>query len=207
MTMTDPLHPVPLIVQLSRYNEFIDFQKVRQAGIQEAILCAGYGRMADPYFAYNWREFRAIGVKVSGFWEYSPYEFDDIQARSCMAQLYAVRYDPGESAFWTAVEIPGTLVQADYSEACRLFTMAVRQTAAPNIGIYTSKSKWDQLMGTHGGWGGLYPLYVAHYNQVVTQPAVPGPWVKRGWDYWQYVELNSNIPGIKGKITLHRVRP
>ena len=49
--------------------------------------------------------------------------------------------------------------------------------------IYTSKSKWEQLVG-NVSWAADYDLWVAHYSTALTAPLLPNGWVK--WAVWQY---------------------
>jgi GH25 family lysozyme M1 (1,4-beta-N-acetylmuramidase) len=204
--MATPIQVVPIILELSRYNEFIDHQKAVDGGLVEAILCAGVGRMADPYFAYNWTRFKRRGCKVSAYWQFYPDIDKHIQERCARAVLGGVDYDPDESRLWVAIETVGKLNQSDYSTEACIFVRSLENAAAPNVGIYTSREKWRTLIGGHGPWGSQYPLYVAHYNLIVKEPDLPDPWKTRGWDYWQYQEVNSSVPGIRGKVTFNRVR-
>lgn len=48
--------------------------------------------------------------------------------------------------------------------------------------IYTSKFKWERIVGWGATWAKECPLWVAHYD--VEEPAVPGPWTD--WEFWQY---------------------
>jgi GH25 family lysozyme M1 (1,4-beta-N-acetylmuramidase) len=203
--MPEPLKPVPIILELSRYNEFIVHREAVDAGLVEAILCAGVGRMADPYFVYNWTRFRKLGCKVSAYWEFSPYVDSCVQERCARAVLGGVDYDPETSRCWVAIEIAGVLDQIAYSSEALIFTRSLQAAAAPNVGIYTSREKWRELIGAHGAWGSKFDLYVAHYNLYVQEPDLPDPWKTKGWSYWQYQEVVSSVPGIHGEVTFNRI--
>ena len=58
--------------------------------------------------------------------------------------------------------------------------------------IYTSKSKWEQLVGTVT-WASAYDLWVAHYTTVPV-PLIPGDWAGKGYKFWQYTstQLDQN---------------
>jgi len=203
--MAEPLKPVPIILELSRYNEFIVHREAVDAGLVEAILCAGVGRMADPYFVYNWTRFQRLGCKVSAYWQFYPDIDSRVQERCARAVLGGVDYDPAKSRAWVAVETPGKLDTRAYSECLYVFVHSLRNAAAPNVGIYTSKSKWEALIGQYGTWASGFDLWVAHYNLYVAEPDLPAPWKAGGWSYWQYQEVVSSVPGIPGEVTFNRV--
>lgn len=201
------IRPVPMILELSRYNEMIDHRKAVAAGVQEVMLCAGIGQLGDPYFVFNWQEFEELGAKVGAYWEFSPLVDWDVAVRCFLAQLYAVKYNPDKHTCWVAVETLSSRSAQGYAEDVRLFALSIHNAQAPNVGIYTSKEKWDHTVATFGDWGGSYPLWVAYYNTIVATPQIPSAWSKRGWEYWQYQEVVSSVPGIKGEITFNRKQP
>jgi GH25 family lysozyme M1 (1,4-beta-N-acetylmuramidase) len=203
-TDTPAVRPVPMILELSRYNEMIDHRKAVASGVQEALLCAGIGQMADPYFVFNWQEFGALGAKVGAYWEFSPLVDWDVAVRCFLAQLYAVKYDPDKNTCWVGAEIESTRSAAGYSEDMRLFTLSIHNAQAPNVGIYTRKEWWERVFGHFGDWGKNYPLWCAFYNTIVATPQFPSAWANRGWEYWQYLKMVSTVPGIKGEITFNR---
>lgn len=58
-------------IDVSKWQGAIDWQKVKAAGVQFAMLRAGYGRYAaqkDPYFETNYKNAKAAGVKVGAYW-------------------------------------------------------------------------------------------------------------------------------------------
>lgn len=50
--------------------------------------------------------------------------------------------------------------------------------------IYTSKSKWDLLVG-FTGWESAYDLWAAHYTTAPV-PLIPTGWSGKGWTLWQH---------------------
>lgn len=58
-------------IDVSVHNGKIDWQKVRAAGIDFAILRAGYGRLAsqkDERFEENYAGAKAAGIPVGAYW-------------------------------------------------------------------------------------------------------------------------------------------
>jgi GH25 family lysozyme M1 (1,4-beta-N-acetylmuramidase) len=58
--------------------------------------------------------------------------------------------------------------------------------------IYTSKSMWEQLIGSVP-WAADYDLWVAHYT-TGPAPLLPTDWAGQGWKVWQYTsfQLDQN---------------
>lgn len=56
-------------IDVSKHNGTIDWKKVKAAGIDFAIIRAGYGyTYTDPYFKYNIENALANGIKVGVYW-------------------------------------------------------------------------------------------------------------------------------------------
>jgi GH25 family lysozyme M1 (1,4-beta-N-acetylmuramidase) len=58
-------------IDISSFQEGIDFQKVKQSGIQAAIIRAGYGRevsQKDTQFENHYKGARAAGLKIGAYW-------------------------------------------------------------------------------------------------------------------------------------------
>jgi GH25 family lysozyme M1 (1,4-beta-N-acetylmuramidase) len=64
-------------------------------------------------------------------------------------------------------------------------------------GIYTSKSKWNEIMGDSTAHGHR-PLHVANYD--VTKPLMPTGW--DDWAIWQYTD-EGKIAGIEAFVDLN----
>ena len=58
-------------IDVSAWQGKIDFQKVKQSGIDFVIIRAGYGKVAsqkDPYFETNYKNAKAAGLQVGAYW-------------------------------------------------------------------------------------------------------------------------------------------
>ena len=64
--------------------------------------------------------------------------------------------------------------------------------------IYTSKSKWEELVGSMAG-AASYPLWVAHYANVPT-PLIPSDWVGTGYKVWQYTSSPLDQNKFNGEL-------
>ena len=58
-------------IDVSRHNGAINWQRVKEAGIQFALLRAGFGNLAsqkDTTFEENYAEAKAVGIPVGAYW-------------------------------------------------------------------------------------------------------------------------------------------
>ena len=56
-------------IDVSKHQKTVDWEKVKAAGIQFAIIRAGFGRNnIDPYFKRNITECARLGIPVGIFW-------------------------------------------------------------------------------------------------------------------------------------------
>ena len=68
-------------IDVSEWQDTIDWRKVAKDGVQFAVIHAGYGRelsQKDKYFERNYAGARAAGIKVGAFW----YSYADSVARA-----------------------------------------------------------------------------------------------------------------------------
>ena len=58
--------------------------------------------------------------------------------------------------------------------------------------VYTSKSMWEELVGSGVTWAREYDLWVAHYSTAATAPILPSGWTE--WKVWQHTStpLDTN---------------
>ena len=97
-------------IDVSIWQGKIDWAKVKKAGVQFAVLRAGYGdtlsypAQIDPTFEYNYSECKKLGIPVGAYWySYATTEAMARQeAKSCIAALkgkqfeYPILYDVEE---------------------------------------------------------------------------------------------------------------
>ena len=58
-------------IDVSKYQKEIDWSKVRNDGVEFALIRAGYGRetsQKDPYFEQNYAGAKAAGLRVGAYW-------------------------------------------------------------------------------------------------------------------------------------------
>jgi GH25 family lysozyme M1 (1,4-beta-N-acetylmuramidase) len=58
-------------IDVSQYQQNIDFKKVKASGVDFVIIRAGFGKYAnqkDPYFERHYKAAKAAGLKVGAYW-------------------------------------------------------------------------------------------------------------------------------------------
>ncbi|MEJ7729581.1 MAG: GH25 family lysozyme [Polyangiaceae bacterium] len=162
-------------IDVSYYQENVDWEAVGAAGMEFAIARSSYGEgFVDPRFDKNWKGIRAAGL-VRGAYQFFLADQDPIaQAELLLEQLAgAGGLEPGDLP--PALDIEETRGVGDAKIVARMHAWLEHVEAA--IGrppmIYSSPGFWN-VLGNPAGFEG-YPLWVAHWG--VQCPKVPsGSW-------------------------------
>ena len=165
-------------IDVSKWQGEIDWQRVKNAGVQFALLRAGYGdSLSYPYqidetFEYNYAECKRVGMPVGAYW-YSYATTEEMarqEARSCIAALkgklfeYPIYYDVEEMRIFQTGRTNeiikafcGEMEKAGYwvgiyiyrAAAQQYLTERTRTRYAMAIAEYGSKLNYD---GPYGIW-------------------------------------------------------
>ena len=173
------------IIDISFYQapSAIDYDLLAE-NVSGVILRACYGIWKDTAFDRHYAEFTARGVPV-GAYHYI------IGSQSMQAQADAFNVAVGlkdmRLGCWIDVE--------DTRPDTRLYRQNVLEYAErqPDMGIYTSKSKWQSIMG--GTYLTDRKLWVAAYGY--TKPPMPTGWTS--WWLWQHTS-SGRLPGYAGNL-------
>ncbi|MGH2923833.1 MAG: glycoside hydrolase family 25 protein [Solirubrobacterales bacterium] len=212
-------------IDVSRFQETIDWAQVRGAGIGFAFVQASRGSGADcavvpescgadPYWAYNYATAKANGVRVG------PYHraFVGDSGGAGVAADAAAEAE----VFIAAVRATGGLVRGDVRPALdvetpfagltpkqlakwvRVWVKRVRRALGARPVIYTNATSWRATGDTREFARSRHPLWVANWN--VRRPAIPARnWAGKGWAVWQWTSSGS-VPGISGRVDMNRLR-
>ena len=178
-------------IDVSKWQGKIDWQKVKAAGVQFAILRAGYGNtisypsQKDITFEYNYAQCKKYGIPVGAYW-YSyatTVEAAKQEARSCIATLkgkcfeYPILYDVEEKQIF-ATGKTNEIGQAFF---------AILEAANYYTGWYTFRSAVDNYLNERSRT--RYTLAIAEYNDRLNYNG--------NYDIWQY----SNTGRVNGIAT------
>lgn len=182
-------------IDVSKWQGRIDWQRVKAAGVQFAILRAGYGdtisypSQKDETFEYNYSECKRLGIPVGAYW-YSyatTVEAAKQEARSCIATLkgkcfeYPVYYDVEETRIFNTGKT-NEIGQAFFEilEAANYYT-----------GWYTFRSAADNYLNERSRT--RYTMALAEYNDRLNYNG--------SYDIWQY-SSTGRVNGISTNVDI-----
>ena len=181
-------------IDVSVHNGNIDWNRVKKAGIQFAILRAGYGKLAsqkDKQFENNYAGAKNAGIPVGAYW-YS-YATTPEEARQeagvCISVLKNKQF---EFPIYFDQEEKKTLDtgKANCSAMVRAFCEVLEKNGYW-VGLYTSRS----VLNTHieDDIKTRYALWVAEWGSKLNYSGAVG--------IWQYSDKGS-VDGITGNVDL-----
>lgn len=196
ITTTSPLVPFYNGIDVSQYQGNIDWQAVKDSGVDFAIIRAGYGKefnQVDPHFYANIEGAQAVGIDVGIYW-YS-YADDSETAKREAEVCY-------ETIKNYSLEYP---IYFDIEES-KHASMSIAQTSVivdtfcsemENRGYYVGVYSYANFLQTHIYRSVLekYDVWVAQYSENLT--AYNGH-----YGIWQY-SSQGNVSGIGGNVDMN----
>lgn len=184
-------------IDVSTHNKSIDWNAVKNSGIQFAMIRDGYGgdpdswdSQEDAYFESNYSGATAAGIKV-GVYHYSyatSVSMASDEAGECLHILnnrhldYPVAYDVEDpSQYGLSSDTLGQIVQT--------FCEKIKQ-AGYNVVVYSSKSFLQDHLNSH--LLDPYDIWVAQWGSSTDFSS---------YTMWQYSSAGS-VPGISGRCDM-----
>ena len=190
-------------IDVSKFNKEIDWESVKAAGIDFAIIrCAYRGGSSgylvmDPYWERNYEGARAAGIKVGTyFFTQAVTEEEAVEEASLTCALIAsagVDYP----VFVDSEAMGGRADFLDTGERTRILSAFVEtvRSAGYESGVYANKNWFTHRIDTDALPSGTC-IWLAQYG-------VEKPSYKGNYDIWQYSSKGS-VPGIAGNVDLDR---
>jgi len=179
-------------IDVSYYQDVIDWRRVRRAGIRFAYIRLSDGaNLRDPRFTTNWAEAKRSGL-VRGAYQF--FRAEQSAVAQADAMIAAMRSDRGDLPPALDIEVDGGLDPTVVAARAVIWIDRVRDQLGVEPLVYTGSDLWRA-----GGAAPLanQPLWIAHYTQGC--PALPAPWT--GWKFWQHTDRGA-VPGIEGPVDL-----
>ncbi len=189
-------------IDVSKWNKEIDWKKVKEAGVDYAIIRCGYrgastgSLVEDPYFATNIQKATEAGVKVGlYFFTQATNEVEAVEEASMVIMLcneYRLTYP-----IFIDTEGAGGNGRADALDketrtaVCEAFCETI-EDAGYTGGVYASKN-WF-LKKVDAGRLDKYVIWLAEYKST---PSYEGD-----FHIWQYTSSGS-VNGINGRVDLN----
>lgn len=192
------------IMDVSRWQKRIDWDKVKASGLVSGVMLRALGNSAkdapskpyiDPYFARNYRECQRLGISC-GVYYYSK-AVSTAEADAELALLRKVL--TGKTVqLPVAVDIEDTYVQAPLGKQTLTDIAAHALASIEQMGFYAMLYTGLYFGQTNLYMGGAtlkkYDVWLAAYRSKKPEP---------GWPFglWQYTS-KGKIPGVSGGVDL-----
>ncbi len=181
-------------IDVSVHNGSIDWQKVKNAGIQFAILRAGYGRelsQKDAKFEENYRNAKVAGIPVGAYW-YSYAMTEDEARLEADVFLSVIKGKQFEMPVYFDLEEKKQfdLGKEKVSAIMRAFLEKVEK-AGYFVGLYGSAS--SLTTHTADDIKSRYTIWLAHWTDKTNYSGAYG--------IWQY-SPGGTVDGISGNVDL-----
>ena len=178
------------VIDVSYHNGVIDWEKVKAAGVEGAILRCGYGMdqtdQDDKQFKRNADECTRLGIPFGVYL----YSYADTDAKARSEAQHALRlvdgYQPSYPIYYD-LEESGT--ESGVAERMKIFAEII-EGAGYWCGVYCNKSWWDNYLSSLGD---RYTKWIARYNNVLGMDGV---------DMWQYTS-DGSVNGISGRVDMN----
>lgn len=181
-------------IDVSYYQDTIDWKQVRRAGVRFAFIRVSDGTtVPDSLFAQNWGAARRAGVLRGAYQYFRPDQSATAQADLVIA---AVKRDRGELPPVIDVETDGGKRPAELAAGIRAWVERVRTELRVEPIVYTGPDFWRERVG--GADLTSQPLWLAHYTP--SCPTIPSPWMR--WTFWQHTDRGA-VPGIDKPVDLN----
>lgn len=183
-------------IDVSKWQRNIDFQKIKNDGIDFVIIRIGYGKyesQKDLYFEKNYEEARKVGLPV-GVYHYSyatSIEDAKLEAACVLCWLNKRKLDL-PVYFDIEDKCQSKLSKKLLTDICKAFCNRI-EASGYWAGIYANKY-WSNNLINGAELGKRYTYWVAQYNNKCTYD---GP-----YDMWQY-SSSGKVNGINGNVDMN----
>ena len=182
-------------IDVSKHQGKIDWEKVKAAGIEFAIIRCGYGgnykKQDDPQFARNVAECKRLGIPF-GVYLYSyadTVEKAKAEAAHCKRLIEGLEFDFPVFYDLEDDETTGKCSNATILKIAKAFVDGMKPKTT---GIYANKY-WRENKLTDK-WYDTVPFWLAHYATKTTY--------KGHYDIWQYSD-KGKVDGIEGNCDMN----
>lgn len=189
-------------IDVSKWNKEIDWDKVKSAGVEFAIIRAGYrgsvtgSLIEDPYFAANMKGAAASGIPVGVyFFTQAVNEVEAVEEASAVLKL--IREYRIEYPIFIDTEGAGGSGRADGLDpetrtlVCEAFCRTI-ENAGYNAGVYASRNWYNNNLYTDRLEN--YCIWLAEYRGT--------PLYQGYYQMWQYTSKGA-IDGIEGNVDMN----
>lgn len=181
------------VIDLSKFQTGVNFQKVKAAGVDGVIVKAteGTGSVSPAWTTMQYPgKAKAVGLPVGSYHFALPTSNPTAEAQHYVSVTGTP--ESGSLGGWYDIEGAGWTASRGRAAAAA-FTAEYHRLTGLWPGIYCSASFWTSVLGSGAGLNAAVKarLWVAHYGVAAGHPAVAG------WKLHQYTSTGT-IPGVGG---------
>lgn len=187
-----------IMIDVSKWQEDIDWKKVKESGIDYAMMRLGTQKgidkesVLDSYFEKNIKEARENGVKVGVYYYSYANDIEDAkkQAEWVVEQLKDYELDLPVAFDWECFRYLNDFEMSlhDFNEMGTTFLKIIEKNGYKAMN-YGSKNYLEKIWNIEG-----YDTWLAHYTDKTTY--------SKNYIMWQFTDKGL-VPGIKGAVDLN----
>jgi GH25 family lysozyme M1 (1,4-beta-N-acetylmuramidase) len=185
-----------MIIDVSKHNGEIDWKKAKEAGVEAAIIRAGYGRVMtqkDPCFEANYKCAKENGVKVGVYWySYATTPVD--AAKEAAICLKVIKNKQFEYPVFFDIEENRHLVLS--KDECSEIVSAFCECLEKN-GYFAGVYSFDSFFQSN-----LDAEIPKRFAAWVANVSAKEPKYCKPYGMWQYSWIGK-VDGIKGDVDLN----
>ena len=176
-------------IDVSNWQGSIDFEAVRQSGIEVVYIKASEGHWADPNFETNYERAKEAELRVGVYHYVTATTVEEARSEAAffVSQLEGKTID---CRLAMDFESFGSLTREEINEIGLVFLQTVESLSGKEAVVYSDASNAQTLWNAEIA---RYPLWVAEYG--VSEPQDNGRW--HNWVGFQYSD-SGRVSGIEG---------
>ena len=182
-------------IDVSEYQESVDFAAARAAGIQVVYIRAGAGDdYTDPYFAANIAGARAAGLRYGCYWYVTARTAAEARRQAERFASLLAGTDCGCRPAMDYEAFDGLAKTQINAVAAAFLAELERETGETPLlysDAWAADAVWDPALGA-------YPLWAANWD--ASEPEI-GSGIWSGWAGFQYSDAGS-VDGVSGRVDL-----
>ncbi len=179
-------------IDVSIYQGDIDFEKVKQSGIEVVYIKSSEGsNFIDPLFERNYEKAKRSNLKV-GFYHYVTARTEEQAIRQAEFFVSTISGKVADCRLAMDFENFGNLSKEEINRIGLAFLKRVEELSKKEVVLYSD------AFNANSTWSGeitKYPLWIAQYE--VEEPENNGTW--NSWVGWQYTDV-GDIRGIEAYV-------
>lgn len=178
------------IIDVSYHQGTIDWEKVKAAGIEGAILRCGYGSditsQDDKQWTRNASECARLGIPFGAYL----YSYAKTEAESKSEAAHAIRLLQGHKLSYPVyIDLEESGTESHAVKGAKIFLEAL-QNAGYTVGVYANQYWFNKVIGSQLD---AYTKWCARYS--TQKPNV-------ACDIWQY-SSDGSVNGISGRVDMN----